>query len=466
MWMKGLELPLLKTVTGIQNRSRSYFPDFRKSILFVANKFPFLNRYSDFIADISTTMTGSVLAQLLVFACAPIIARLFSPENFGVAALVASLGSIFYESSCLCYSHAIVLPKNETDAVKIMSLSLISLISMCVLLALCSAFIYAFAFEQQWIKSLGIWIFAVPLEILHGGLRNIFATWNTRKAKFVSVAKSQVSAVLASRGFKIGSGLVAGSSVFGLIVGDLLGSIASIRVLLKAENNSIIPNLFKVNRKEIYQIAKEYRDFPLYQMPTSLMSDFSQNLVVIMLAYFFPAAVIGYYAMSNRLLRKPIKIVIVSLRRVYMQKAAALKNMGRPLTGSFIKTTVGLALCGCLPFFILFLWGEQIMSLLLGDKWITAGIYTSILAPWLFTTFLLAPSNTIMLVTRKNKLRFYYQIFDFVFKGVSLIVGFKLYNRPEPVLLIFSLTSTFTNFVYIAMALWIAKQMDFELSTS
>ena len=77
---------------------------------------------------------GTVIAQIVTIAFSPIITRLYGPEAFGILGVFLSVVTILSTVSSLCYVHAVVLPKEDADGLRILYLSLkiaaiISLIS-------------------------------------------------------------------------------------------------------------------------------------------------------------------------------------------------------------------------------------------------------------------------------------------------------------------------------------------------
>ena len=75
---------------------------------------PFLKPSSSFATNVLKLVTGSVFSQGLGVLVAPIVARLFAPEAFGVAALFASIAGIVGVVACLRYELAIMLAPTLT----------------------------------------------------------------------------------------------------------------------------------------------------------------------------------------------------------------------------------------------------------------------------------------------------------------------------------------------------------------
>jgi lipopolysaccharide exporter len=204
----------------------------------------------------------------------------------------------------------------------------------------------------------------------------------------------------------------------------------------------------------------EYREFPFYSVPTGLLRGFIQKMPVIVLGIVFTPAIVGLYAMANRIARVPIDIVSSSLRRIYMQRVAKLLNNGDAITGVLIKTTVGLFIVGVVPFALLAGFGEVMFERLLGESWREAGLYASVLVPWLFSTFIVSPSTTNFVVLKRQPMLFNIQVYTGVLGIGTFIVAYSLSAGPFVTLAAFSVVATFANIFLFTVSLMITRAAD------
>ena len=72
-----------------------------------------------------TLLTGTGLAQLIALAAAPLLSRLYTPEDFGVFALYLSVVSLLAILATGRYELAIVLPEDDDDARHLLALALL-----------------------------------------------------------------------------------------------------------------------------------------------------------------------------------------------------------------------------------------------------------------------------------------------------------------------------------------------------
>ena len=89
-----------------------------------------------FARGVSVLVGGTAGAQLLTVLAAPILTRLYSPEDFGLLAVYASLLGLIGVVASLRYELAIPLPESDEEAAHVMVLSLLILLGMTVLTAI------------------------------------------------------------------------------------------------------------------------------------------------------------------------------------------------------------------------------------------------------------------------------------------------------------------------------------------
>jgi len=78
-----------------------------------------------FARGVSVLVGGTAAAQLLTVLAAPLLTRLYSPEDFGLLAVYGSLLALIGVMSSLRYELAIPLPEDDGEAANLAVLSLI-----------------------------------------------------------------------------------------------------------------------------------------------------------------------------------------------------------------------------------------------------------------------------------------------------------------------------------------------------
>ena len=121
-----------------------------------------------------------------------------------------------------------------------------------------------------------------------------------------------------------------------------------------------------------------------------------------------------------------------SVSQVYYRKATLLKRDTVQLGIITYDIYKKMILLGIVPLSIIAAYGDIIFSFILGDKWGTAGLYASILSPWMLLVFATSPISIIFAVKEKQK------------EGLKLNV----------VLLVIRLTAFLTGGIILKSAFW------------
>ena len=72
----------------------------------------------DFVKNVLFLTSGNFVAQIITVGATPVTTRLFTPDNFGLFALVSSVIMIASNISSLCYERAVLL---RTDHLRVAS---------------------------------------------------------------------------------------------------------------------------------------------------------------------------------------------------------------------------------------------------------------------------------------------------------------------------------------------------------
>jgi O-antigen/teichoic acid export membrane protein len=415
-----------------------------------------------FIGSVAILFGGEGLAQAARLLLTPVVARLFLPEHFGVAALFFSVAVIISSFACLKYDQAIILPEDDSKALRIGLLGVIILLPIC-FLVLGLAMILLHCTDLSWAANAETWFYALPLAILMLGAGSLLSGWNLRKKRFQGIAQSKIANSLGTSGSRIGFGILFGSSVGGLIAGIFCGLICRIGILFVHFRKSRLKAFPRTTWIKLVELAKEYKDFPLYSAPGDLIRNFSLYLPVIMLALLYSNSVVGFYALSNRLVRMPLDLITHSVRNAYLQKSSELRNRGAILRTSLTKLTISMAGLGSLPFLAVLLFGKTIVVLVLGAEWSTTGKYLQILAPAYYVTFVVAPSSALFVVFRRQGLWFRIQVGLTICTLSVFALSYLLSKSAAQTLILYSLVRTLFGLGTLFAAFVLSGQVDREL---
>src|SRR5690606_586865 len=163
----------------------------------------------------------------------------------------------------------------------------------------------------------------VPVAVFFYVINDIFRSWNVLTKEFKRGAVVNITTTLFSSGLTLSYGLLTGGAVPGLIIGDFL--IRPIDTYFMQSKN-IKKNIGKLysgyEYKRLKEVFKQYKNYPLYILPSNWLNNLSNQLPIFMLIGTFDASVVGYFNQANSLLTIPFSILAGAVAPVFLQKAA------------------------------------------------------------------------------------------------------------------------------------------------
>jgi len=397
---------------------------------------------SSFIKNVLVVMTGTAGAQAIGFAMNPIISRLYSPTDFGVFGSFMAVLGIMTSAVTLNYAQAMMLPKKNEDAINLFVLAC----GFSAIIAVFCLFFCLFApnILQNLTKSQSAWLLPMlVVATLTSGLNESCQAWCVRIKAFHKTAASQVIRSISTNGSQIGLGFWRGGPlalIFAMILGEILASLNLARVALR--------DLRELRREiswgRIRDLAKDYKDFPIYGGPKDVMNALSMGLPVLLLAYFYGIAIAGAYAFGARILQIPMGFVTRSLRPVLFQKASEAYNDGDRLFPLYVKVTSGLFALIVFPMLVMFLWAPQIFTWVFGSQWHTAGEFARWLMLWLMFIFCNLPSVLFARIIRIQGKMLLFEIVLLTSRALALIIG-GTYMPALKTVMLYSLVGVIMN---------------------
>src|SRR5512145_1826262 len=205
-------------------------------------------RKASFASDVLTLAGGTTFAQILTILAAPVLTRLYGPEDFGVWALYISITSIINVIACLRYEYSIMLPESDEEAVNLLGLSILAVLAVS---GLTVPFVWHFKAsivnflnaplieEYLWLITPFVFVNGIFLALNH---------WNSRTKLFKRLSFSRISSSVSTTATQIILGLVKRPPTSaGLIGGSLAGQSAATLVLggqiWRDDRNLITKNL-------------------------------------------------------------------------------------------------------------------------------------------------------------------------------------------------------------------------------
>lgn len=359
--------------------------------------------------------SGKAGVQLIALLSQPILARLYSPDQFGEFALFNGVLAILLIISCGRYEAAIILARRHQHATRLFQLAQLILIGSSVLLLLVLILIPHHELPQL-SKIPAVYIWLLPLVILLSGYWQIVQNWLVRLKRF-----NQISLISIIQRFLIfGGALVAfylQAETNGLIIGLVTGTIFIFTIALYHKTQSV-----KIPLKGLTKYASHFRDFPLYSAPTLLLSLIIFHLPVLWISYFFDNASAGSYSMAFMLVSLPYTSVCITIAPVFYERMARSNNILQ--TEMLKRVCITYGFVSLLLIGIIYTSGQTLSIWLLGDSWSQTGTILAILSPLILVQGLEAWLMIALTVFRKQQITLFMQVFKLSLMVIALGTSF------------------------------------------
>ncbi len=379
-------------------------------------------KQNSYLLQILTLMSGTLMAQVVLLAFIPILTRLYTPTEFGNYSLFFILSTIIGSVSSFRYEQAIMLPKSDRDAQVLLFISAILTLFVSLILSIVLVIFYDFFLD--YFNSLSYLVWLLPFSVLITGLVQILNSYSTRKKFYKKMAGVKAIESVTTVGTQGISRYF--FALDGLIVGKLLSNIYTLYLLTSYNLKKQSIQLKHFTKRRAKANLKRHENFPKYFAMATLLNSISQNVPILLFSTLFSPAIAGFYALTHRILQAPIQLVANSTRSVFYQKASQMYANREDIRPLYISTTKGLIKLFILPFLTILFFGEEIFSLLFGEKWATSGMIAQITIIWFFFTFINPPVTVMYNILNKQKAQLVFQIMGLITRALAIYIGFFL----------------------------------------
>ncbi|MBI4776230.1 MAG: oligosaccharide flippase family protein [Deltaproteobacteria bacterium] len=386
-----------------------------------------------FWLHVVNVMTGVGLAQAVNVGVYPILTRIYSPEDFGVLALITSLAVPLSVTAGFGYEPAIVLPKSRGEAQ-----SILTVCQAFILVSVIALFVVIEPLRNplsDWLKAselvtLALW-FPVATAVL--SLNRVYDYWLARERLFPLMAVSKVTGASAGALTKVGLGLVTNGASVALLIGFMACEVCKAMWVLIRTGRDVLPR--RVSWKASKDLLATYSNLPKFHLPHLLLHSLVSYVPFVVFSALFGANMVGLFSLGMRMVLVPIELTTQSVAQVFYQRSVAEVRGGGDLAGLVAKTTGHLVLIGMGPFLLMSLSGQWLFHWIFGSQWVEAGLCAQILAPAVFFEFVSTPVVLFNTLGRQKE-GLIWQAQYFILTVVALVLGALAMSETVAVVLL------------------------------
>lgn len=325
--------------------------------------------------------SGQAAGYALALVASPVLSRLYSPLDFGQMAIFVTLMSILGTFATLRFDNAIPLPSDTGQANALAALARRSIAFISSLL-LVVAFVFGDDVNRHVFGSRDTpFSYLLVAAVVVYASCEIHNAWLVRRSQFAVLSRMRMVYAIACLSAQLSVPLAWKLGPLGLLMGPIVGySIESLALQFSERRHSAAAS--DNEPRNLYQVARQYRSYPLYDVWASLLRILALNGQSLAIAWIYSPVAAGSLALAHRLLATPVSMLGFSISRVFYSEAAALARENPAELPSLFRHVLGrLTLLAAPPLAIVCVLAPSTFGFVFGAQWRTAGVYCSILCP-------------------------------------------------------------------------------------
>lgn len=365
---------------------------------------------SDFFKHAFTMMRGIVLAQAIPIVLLPLISRLYSPDDYGLFASVLSVATFLSVAFGFRLEMAVVLPKDDKEALRVASTT------ATLIIGLSSVAIAGFVLINSVLSNPMPWLYlAAPFLGGVAAFMQLCIFMANRERDYAAISTGIMGNQLSNALSAIALGFLK-TRLWGLLIARHLGQLANIGRLSQHARQICRQGLASL--KTIRSVISDYRKFPLYTLPYSLIGSLSREFLVLVLVAFHAPSAAGLYAMARSVLLVPSNLLAASMSQVFYKECIE-HGTDKHFQCFTYRLFLITGAMGAMGFAFVALWNADLFALVLGDRWAYTGPYAILMAPVGLLAAMTSWPERIFEVRGKQNWSFYLQV---VLDGIMILI--------------------------------------------
>lgn len=391
------------------------------------------------------------MAQVIGYAIAPILTRLYTNAEMGEMLYYMRLIAFISSIATLRYEAALPLPKRDEHSYLMYRFVYLFSFWLLVFIA-CFLLVFSVVFD---LMNLQPWfILCVILGAAAMIVINVGTSWAVRTGTYGIISRQKITNSLVSNALKWGFFFLNWKS-FGLILATLLGFVVSAIEFIWdfRKTHQRFRELFSPRKTRV--VLKQHREFPLLNLPHVFIDNGRDMLLATLILAYFGEAVYGSYGHAYQMLRIPLMLVGVSVGQLFFNRSSEAMHKQKALTPIISKTIGVLTLISIIPFTVLFFYGTEIFGFVFGTTWGIAGTYAETMAFWLMVNFVLSPISALPLLLNKQRYALIMGLVSSLIQVIPFWVFPLLYGKSASVFILTLQTVSYIQAIWLIFTLYL-----------
>jgi lipopolysaccharide exporter len=390
--------------------------------------------------------SATAIGQGATILAAPVLARLYDPQAFGILSVYAALLSVLVAGSSLRYDLAVPLAGDPVEAVHLLVLSVIIALATSLALAVVVLLWGTSLSTALGAAPLAPFLWLLPIALFVASVAQAVASWAVYNRSFPAIGRMRAMQGFA-QAFCQGALGLARVGPIGLIVGDVAGRLVGIEQLFRPLLTALSSITLTTGAMRRY--TGQRWGFARVMTAASFLSAMSLQVPFLLIPALFDLESSGQYFVAYRVLVLPASLVAAALSQVFFGEASSRRGDARRLHDLARNTAVSLFVFSIPTYMMLLVAGPILLTAVFGSQWTNAGLYAQIMSPGLVLWSVSSPISTLLVVGRRERESLAFTAAELGLKAGALTSGALLHSLAAGLVLL----SAVTALISIA-ALW------------
>ena len=350
----------------------------------------------------------------------PILSRLYSPDAFGLLSVYGATLGVLLAVSSLRFDMAIPIARDPDEAIHLLAVSILVALGSSVLLAF-GLLIWGRALSTAiGASQLVPFLWVMPIGLFVASISQSVASWAVYHRTFPALGRLRVIQGTGQVAIQTVAGIL-GAGPGGLIIGDVLGRVAGTEQLVRPLVATMRSS--HLGRRTMLRHARDRWSFARVMAAASGLNALSLQVPFLLIPALFSLGSSGQYFLAYRVLVLPAALVGAGVSQVFFGEASHRRDDPQRLHDIAYNVAVSLLAFAIPTYAIATLAGPEMIKLVYGNQWSTAGLYAQIMAPSLILWSVASPISTLLLIGRREIESLGFTVGELLLRSGALVFG-------------------------------------------
>lgn len=375
---------------------------------------------------------SNVFAQLIITG---VLARLITPEEFGIVAIAMVFILFFNSLSDFGFGPAVVQQKsiNKLDIDSLFWITFFQGILLIIIFLAAKSYIVRF-YEDD---ALDLVLLYLSIAIFFSSINTIPNSLNRRHKKFKFIGWSTVIVNIITGILAIVLALLYDFGVYALVVKVICDSFLIFIYNMRVAR--YMPS-FQLSLTPVKRVFK----YSSYQFLYNFLYYFSRNIDNLFIGKYLGSAALGYYDKSYKLMIMPVQNLTNVISPVLHPILAKYQDDKDIIAKNYLHLVKLLSIIGFPLSVFLFFSSREIISLVYGENWEPSIIPFQFLAISVGFQMVTSSARGVFQALGNTRLLFTSTLFTLILIVISLYIGLSIYSSLDIVSLLISISYVLT----------------------